>query len=126
VRPKREGRSKGSRAMAIDDEAGRTDRLRVGSLTFEYENGSRGSMLTEYRAQERAFGAFTVFRVVASVQAAALASHLPRRERWVLLLLDGRRSVATTLARLLQWGYIEPVQAVEFRTRRGNPPSGSA
>ena len=41
MRPKREGRSKGSRAMAIDDEAGRTDRLRVGSLTFEYENGSR-------------------------------------------------------------------------------------
>jgi hypothetical protein len=27
--------------MAIDDEAGSTDRLRVGSLTFEYENGSR-------------------------------------------------------------------------------------
>ncbi|HXX79838.1 MAG TPA: hypothetical protein VEI53_15205 [Ktedonobacteraceae bacterium] len=27
--------------MAIDDEAGRTDRLRVGSLTFEYEKGSR-------------------------------------------------------------------------------------
>jgi hypothetical protein len=26
--------------MAIDDEAGRTDRLRVGSLTFEFENGS--------------------------------------------------------------------------------------
>ena len=96
--------------------------------------------MTEYRAQERAFGASTVFRVVASVQAAPLASRLPRRERWVLLLLDGRRSVAdlarltqrseldvaTTLARLLQWGYIEPVHAVEFRTRRDDPPSGSA
>ena len=43
-------------------------------------------MVTEYRAQERAFGASTVFRVVASVQVAALASHLPRRERWVLLV----------------------------------------
>jgi hypothetical protein len=41
VRPKREGRCKGSRAMATDDEAGRTDHLRVSSLTFEYENGSR-------------------------------------------------------------------------------------
>ena len=83
--------------------------------------------MTEFRAQERAFGAFTVFRVVASVQAPALASHLPRRERWVLLLLDGRRSVAhlarltqrteldvaSTLVRLLQWGYIEPVNVVE-------------
>ena len=27
--------------MATGCEAGRTDRLRVGSLTFEYENGSR-------------------------------------------------------------------------------------
>ena len=27
--------------MAIDDEAGRTDHLRVSSLTFEYENGIR-------------------------------------------------------------------------------------
>jgi hypothetical protein len=49
VRPKREGRSKGSRAMAIDDEAGRTDRLRVGSLTFEYENGSSKDMTTQER-----------------------------------------------------------------------------
>jgi hypothetical protein len=87
-------------------------------------------MLTEFRAQERAFGASTVFRVVASVQAQALASQLPRRERWVLLLLDGRRSVAdlarltqrseldvaSTLARLLQWGYIEPVSVVEYST----------
>ena len=90
----------------------------------------RGALLTEFRARERAFGAFTVFRVVASVQAPALAGHLPRRERWVLLLLDGRRSVAhlarltqrteldvaSTLARLLQWGYIEPVNVVEYST----------
>ena len=84
-------------------------------------------MMTEFRTRERAFDASTVFRVVSDLQAAALASHLPRRERWVLLLLDGRRSVATlarltqrtepdvasTLARFLQWGFIEPVPAVE-------------
>jgi hypothetical protein len=68
-----------------------------------------------------------VFRVVPDHLAISLASQLPRRERWVLLLLDGRRSVsilarltqrseldvASTLARFLQWGYIEPVHAVE-------------
>jgi hypothetical protein len=57
---------------------------------------------------------------------AALASQLPRKERWVLLLLDGRRSVAQvarltqrseldisyTLARPLYLGYIEPVNAM--------------
>ncbi len=83
--------------------------------------------MTEFRTRERAFDASPVFRVVSGSQAAALASHLPRRERWVLLLLDGRRSVATlarltqrteldvasTLARFLQWGFIEPVHAVE-------------
>ena len=80
-------------------------------------------MLTEFRTQERAFGASTVFRVVASWQAPTLARQLPRRERWVLLLLDGRRSVAdlarltqrseldvaSTLARFLQRGFIESV-----------------
>jgi hypothetical protein len=69
-----------------------------------------------------------VFRVASGLQAPALASQLPRRERWVLLLLDGRRSVANVarltqrteldvasmLARLLQWGFIEPVNAVEY------------
>jgi hypothetical protein len=68
-----------------------------------------------------------VFRVVPGHLAISLASQLPRRERWVLLLLDGRRSVAhlarltqrseldvaSTLAKFLQWGYIEPVHAVE-------------
>ena len=80
----------------------------------------------EFRTQERAFGASTVFRVVANVQASALASQLPRRDRWVLLLLDGRRSVAdlarltqrteldvaSTLASFLQWGYIEPIHTL--------------
>ena len=82
--------------------------------------------MTEFHTQQRAFDASPVFRVVASLQASTLASQLPRRERWVLLLLDGRRSVAhlahltqrseldvtSTLAKFLQWGYIEPVQAV--------------
>ena len=82
--------------------------------------------MTEFRTQQRAFNASPVFRVVTNLQASTLASQLPRRERWVLLLLDGRRSVADlahltqrsqldvalALARFLQWGYIEPVHAV--------------
>src|SRR5438067_3883296 len=87
-------------------------------------------MMIEFRTQERAFGAFAVFRVVSGHLATSLASQLPRRERWVLLLLDGRRSVADlarltqrgeldiayTLARFLQWGYIEPVNTIEHTT----------
>ncbi len=79
--------------------------------------------MLDFHTQESAFGAATVFRVVASLQAPTLASQLPRRERWVLLLVDGKRSVAdlarltqrseldvaSTLARFLRWGYIEPV-----------------
>lgn len=82
----------------------------------------------EIRAQERAFGVAAVFRVVPGQIATTLASQLPRRERWVLLLIDGRRSVTTlahltqrseldvasTLASLLQWGYIEPVNTMEY------------
>ena len=88
--------------------------------------------MTEFRTQERGFGASAVFRVVATMPTTTLANQLPRRERWILLLIDGRRSVAdlarliqrseldvaSTLARFLQWGYIEPVKAVEFRTSR--------
>jgi hypothetical protein len=84
----------------------------------------------EFRTQESAFGASAVFRVASSTLTTTLASQLPRRERWVLLLLDGRRSiadlarltqrsqldVASTLARFLQWRYIEPVNAVEYTT----------
>lgn len=79
--------------------------------------------MTEFRTQERGFGASAVFRVVSGLQAPTLASQLPRRERWILLLIDGRRSVtdlarltqrneldvALALARFLQWGYIEPI-----------------
>ena len=82
----------------------------------------------DFRNQERAFGASAVFRVAAGRLATSLASQLPRRERWVLLLIDGRRSVADmarltrrseldiayTLARFLQWSYIEPVNTIEY------------
>lgn len=81
----------------------------------------------EFRTQERAPGASAVFRVAAGQLVTSLASQLPRRERWVLLLIDGRRSVAqvarltqrseldvaSTLVKFLHRGYIEPVQAVE-------------
>ena len=80
-------------------------------------------MPTEFREQQGAFDASTAFRVAPGLQATALVSQLPRRERWVFLLLDGRRSVAqvahltqrseldvaSTLARFLQYGYIEPL-----------------
>src|SRR5437764_5168675 len=88
----------------------------------------RRGMMMEFRTQERAFGAAAVFRMVAGQLATSLASQLPRRERWVLLLIDGRRSVADlahltrrseldiayTLARFLQWGYIEPMNTIEY------------
>jgi hypothetical protein len=57
--------------------------------------------MMEFRTQERTFGASAVFRVVEGQLATSLASQLPRRERWVLLLLDGRRSV-TDVAALTQ------------------------
>ena len=80
--------------------------------------------MTELRAQERAFNATIVFRVVSTTPTNTLAGQLPRRERWILLLLDGKRciadlahltqrselDVAHTLARLLQSGYIKPLE----------------
>jgi hypothetical protein len=86
-------------------------------------------MTSEFREKQRAFDASTSFRVSPGIQASALASQLPRRERWVFLLLDGKRSVAqvahltqrseldvaSTLARFLHLGYIEPVHSVESR-----------
>ena len=95
---------------------------RSGVLTKRVE-----MMTTEFREQQSAFDTSTAFRLASGFQATALASQLPRRERWVILLLDGRRTVAqvarltqrseldvaSTLARFLHWGYIEPVYAVE-------------
>ena len=83
-------------------------------------------MTTDFREQQSAFDASTAFRVAPGFQATTLISQLPRRERWVFLLLDGRRSiaqvayltqrseldVASTLARFLHLGYIEPVNAM--------------
>jgi hypothetical protein len=80
--------------------------------------------MTELRAQERAFDATFVFRVVSTTPTNALAGQLPRQERWILLLLDRKRciadlayltqrselDVAYTLARLLQSGYIKPIE----------------
>ena len=83
-------------------------------------------MTSEFQTQQSAFDTSTAFRVTPGFQATALASQLPRRERWMFLLLDGKRSVAqvarltqrseldvaSTLARLLHLGYIEPVDAM--------------
>ena len=80
--------------------------------------------MTEFRAQERVLDATLVFRIVSTIPAKTLAGQLPRRERWILLLLDGKRciadlahltqrselDVAYTLARFLQQGYIEPLE----------------
>ena len=80
-------------------------------------------MMPEFDTQEKAPAASPVFRVVPGVSTATLAGRLPRRERWVFMLLDGRRTVAdlarltqrseldvvSTLARFLQWGSIEPI-----------------
>lgn len=86
-------------------------------------------MTSDFRTQQSAFDASTAFRVASGFQAETLVSQLPRRERWVLLLLDGKRSVAQvarltrrteldvsyTLARFLQWGYIEAVDTGIWR-----------
>ncbi len=86
--------------------------------------------MMEFPTQASAFSASAVFRMAAGHLATSLACQLPRRERWVLLLLDGRRSVAElarltqrgeldiayTLFRFLQWGYIEPVNTIEQTT----------
>ena len=80
--------------------------------------------MPEFGTQEKAPGASPVFRVAPGVSTATFAGQLPRRERWVFLLLDGRRTVAdlarltqrseldvaSTLTRFLQWGSIEPVR----------------
>ena len=83
-------------------------------------------MTPDFRDQQSAFDASSTFRVAPGFQATTLISQIPRRERWVFLLLDGKRSVAqvahltqrseldvaSTLARFLHLGYIEPVKAM--------------
>ena len=77
----------------------------------------------ELRAQERVLDASLVFRIVSTIPAKTLAGQLPRRERWILLLLNGKRSIADLahltqrseldvahiLTEFLQKGYIESV-----------------
>jgi hypothetical protein len=79
--------------------------------------------MTEYRTQEKAFDTTLVFQVVSTIPTKTLAGQLPRRERWILLLLDGKRSisdlahltqrseldVASILTKFLQQGYIESI-----------------
>ena len=79
--------------------------------------------MTEFHAQERVLDTTLVFRIAPTIPAKTLAEQLPRRERWILLLLDGKRSIADlahltqrseldvayTLTLFLQQGYIEPV-----------------
>jgi hypothetical protein len=79
--------------------------------------------MKEFRAQESAIDATHVFKVVSTIPAKTFAGQLPRRDRWILLLLNGKRSIADlahltqrneldvayTLTRFLQQGYIEPV-----------------
>ena len=95
--------------------------------------------MPEFHTQEKVHGASAVFRVVSGVPTTTLAGQLPRRERWVLLLLDGKRTVAdlarltqrseldvaSTLARFLQWGSIEPVGREQFRTTADGRYAGS-
>jgi len=95
--------------------------------------------MPEFGAQEKAPGGSPVFRVVPGVPTATLAGQLPRRERWVFLLLDGRRTVAdlarltqrseldvaSTLTRFLQWGSIEPVTREQFRSLKDGRDAGS-
>ncbi len=83
--------------------------------------------MTEIRTPERPPEASAVFRVVSGTPITTLAGQLPRWERWVLLLLDGKRSivdlarltqrseldVAYTLVRFLQLGYIESIQFLQ-------------
>ena len=79
-----------------------------------------------YPTQERAIDGSAVFRVYSAIPTMTIANQLTRRDRWILLLLDGRRSiasvarltqrseldVASTLFRFRQWGYIEHVDRV--------------
>jgi hypothetical protein len=79
--------------------------------------------MTEYRSQEKAFDTTLVFQVVSTIPTKTLAEQLSRRERWILMLLNGKRSiadlahltqrseldVASILTKFLQQGYIESV-----------------
>ena len=92
--------------------------------------------MTDFRTPELSISASIVFRVNPDLNVPALWGQLARRERWVLLLIDGKRSladlarlthrsepdVAYTLVRLLESGYIEQVSLAESDlTSQHNP-----
>ena len=92
--------------------------------------------MTEFRTPEQSLSASIIFQVNSKLDVPALWSRLTRRERWVLLLIDGKRTladlarlthrsepdVAQTLVRLLQWGYIEQVSRAEDDPRSHRNP----
>jgi len=79
------------------------------------------------RSHASSSGASAVFQVASGIPIATIARQLPRRERWILLLVDGKRSVtdlahltqrseldvASTLVTFIQCGYIEPIHMLE-------------
>lgn len=92
--------------------------------------------MTEFQPSGRSISAAIIFRVNPELDVPVLVGWLARRERWVLLLIDGKRTladlarltrrseldVANTLAHLLEWGYIEQVSRAENDTRSHRNP----
>lgn len=92
--------------------------------------------MTEFQPSGRSISASIIFQVNPDLNVAALWSRLERRERWVLLLIDGKRSladlahlthrgesdVAYTLVRLLQLGYIAQASLAESNLRSLRKP----
>jgi hypothetical protein len=83
--------------------------------------------MAEFQMPGRSITASTLFRIIPGLNISVLAGQLSRRDRWVLLLLDGKRTqadlarlthrsepdVAYTLIRFFQSGYIEQVGQAE-------------
>jgi hypothetical protein len=79
--------------------------------------------MAEYQIPGRLITAPALFRIIPGLNISRLAGQFSRRDRWVLLLLDGERTqadlarlthrsepdVAYTLIRFFQSGYIEQV-----------------
>jgi hypothetical protein len=92
--------------------------------------------MTDFRTSELLISASIVFQVNPDLNVSALWGQLARRERWVLLLIDGKRTladlahlthrgesdVAYTLVRLLQLGYIEQADLAESNLRSQHKP----
>ncbi len=82
---------------------------------------------------QEGFDMVCVLKCVHAVRRDLRKSRTGRKERWVLLILDGKRTlarlthrseldVAHTLVRLLQWGYIEQVSRKENDPRSQRDP----